>query len=236
LPDFKHKKHLFFDLDHTLWDYERNCFAGLELLYNQHELQNEGIPSVQDFYDCFFVVNKKLWELYDTYQISSAELRLKRFRGVFEYFGSDNFALADSLGEVYIDITHRMPHLLAGAKELLDYLAPNYTMHIITNGFEAIQHGKLKYSGIAHYFTEVITSEGVDAKKPQLKMFEAALAKANTNKEAAIMIGDNPIADIHGALQAGWDAIWYNNIQQKSNFTIEPNVTVTTLVELKQFF
>ena len=114
----------------------------------------------------------------------------------------------------------------------MDYLNLNYNLHIITNGFKEVQHGKLVNSKINTYFKTVTNSEMVGVKKPNPKIFDFALQVANANAEQSIMIGDNYEADVLGAINIGMDAIFFdiNNIQLNNNIK-----QVDNLYGLKKF-
>ena len=151
---FHHKKQLFFDLDHTLWDYNTNCVDAIEDLYEIYNLEELGVSSAKALSDQFFITNDRLWDLYDSRQITAQELRHRRFREIFEILQIKGAHICDELNDAYLDISPQKPHLINGAKALLEYLKPKYKMHIITNGFDGIQSKKLNSSGINHFFEQ----------------------------------------------------------------------------------
>lgn len=197
-------KHVFFDLDHTLWDYNRNA---QETLFEIFENLNAGSNiSFKKFINTFYDVNDKLWYKYNQGLVDREYLRKSRFSTMFSKVGID-VAKAEESSDYFIAHCSSKPHLIPHAKTALDYLTRKYQLHIITNGFDDIQPKKLKYSGIADYFDKVITSESSKARKPSSEIFQFAIDKANTNKEESVMIGDNPRADIHGARDFGMRTI-----------------------------
>ena len=113
-------------------------------------------------------------------------------------------------------------------------LNKNYELHLITNGFEKVQHSKLKYSGLDIFFKEVITSEGSNSLKPNKEIFEFAFQKANANPASSIMIGDTIDVDIQGAINAGIDQVFVNHTGIST--AIKPTYTVTSLKELEGIF
>lgn len=203
-------KHLFFDLDHTLWDFDRNSAESLDELYDTFQLADAGIASAEEFSRHFIAINRKLWADFDKNLITHSYIREHRFPMVFRSLGIDESAVDADLNAEYLRLLPRKPHLLESARELLDYLKDRYTMHIITNGFAEIQAVKMDSSEIAHYFTYVVTSENANAKKPDPLVFQYALNISGASVAESLMIGDNYEADILGAKSVGLDTVFYN--------------------------
>ncbi|MFN8354076.1 MAG: YjjG family noncanonical pyrimidine nucleotidase [Spirosomataceae bacterium] len=225
-------KHLFFDLDHTLWDYERNAAESLSEMYLDYQLAGLGIGSAEAFVESFRKVNEEVWYLYDNDIITQQELRHRRFRQVFDSFGVSDHSLCDELNAEYLRRSPQKPHLIEFAKEILDYLQPNYIMHLITNGFDEIQGTKLRSSGITHYFVEVITSQRAQAKKPSPAIFDYAVSLVGVPKAECLMIGDNWETDIKGAIAAQMDVVHYN--PDHKSIPAEPTHTIRHLRELME--
>ena len=202
--------HLFFDLDHTLWDFDRNSAECIAELFDTFQLADLGIPSAEEFSRHFIAINKQLWADYDKNIIEHGYIRKHRFPMVFRALGVDESAVHVDLNAEYLRLLPRKPHLLESAREILDYLKERYTMHIITNGFAEIQAVKMQSSEIAHYFTHVITSENANAKKPDPLVFQYAMEISGTNARESLMIGDNYEADILGAKSVRLDTVFYN--------------------------
>jgi putative hydrolase of the HAD superfamily len=222
-------KHVFFDLDHTLWDFEKNS----ELTFDKIFKDNAIAVNMDDFLAIYKPLNLKYWKLYRNEKVSKEELRYSRLKNSFDavnYEISDQ--LIDKLAEEYIENLANFNHLFDGTFELLDYLKDKYRLHIITNGFEEIQSKKMINSKIYHYFDQVITSESVGVKKPNSRVFEYALEVANAKKENSVMIGDSLEADIRGALSAGLQAIHcdFDNVK----LTDEDFISVNSLLEIKE--
>jgi YjjG family noncanonical pyrimidine nucleotidase len=209
-------KHLFFDLDHTLWDFDRNSAESIAELYKQHRLGEFGIESPEAFSEAFISVNRKLWRAFDLNEITHAYIREKRFSLVLSALGLDDLTESSGRGfpdlnEGYLQLLPRKAHLTDAARDLLDHLHGRYEMHIITNGFDDIQALKLASSEIAHYFTHVVTNEKSGGyKKPDPRIFEYALTLAGASVPESLMIGDNYEADIQGAQAVGLDTVFYN--------------------------
>ena len=208
-------KHLFFDLDHTLWDFDRNSSESIAELFDTFRLADAGIASADEFSRHFIAINRQLWADYDKNLIEHSYIRQHRFPLVFKSLGIDESAVSADLNEEYLRLLPRKPHLLDSARELLDYLHGRYTMHIITNGFAEIQAIKMDSSEIAHYFTHVVTSENANAKKPDPLVFQYAMEISGTTATESLMIGDNYEADILGAKGVGLDTVFYNLFGQQ---------------------
>jgi putative hydrolase of the HAD superfamily len=232
--------HLFFDLDHTLWDFEANARATLAELYDSLELKERGIHDFGLFYRNYLVHNDKLWERYRNGYIKQDELRVKRMWLALLDFKIADDKLAQEMNVRFLDMLPTRTLLFPYTKEILQYLADkNYQLHLITNGFEKIQHSKLKYSGLDIYFREVITSEGSNSLKPQKEIFEFAFRKASAKPEESIMIGDTIEVDILGAINAGIDQVHVNHLTKEpvpvADKTL-PTYTVYSLKELEDIF
>jgi len=201
---------IFFDLDHTLWDYETNASSTLVDLYDKYELDHRYAVNQEDFIQSFKTVNHALWDLYDTGQITRNVIREERFSRVLRQLGIENNSLAYQLSTDYILQSPRKSALLPNVIETIQYLYKKYPLYIITNGFDDIQETKLNASGIHHYFLSVISSEKAGHKKPAAEIFNFALHLSGYQARESIMIGDNLLTDISGANNAGIDCVYYN--------------------------
>jgi putative hydrolase of the HAD superfamily len=223
-------EHVFFDLDHTLWDFEKNSDLAFQKVFEKQKI----IIDLDKFLEVYKPLNLEFWRLYREEKITKSELRYRRLKNTFDAI---NFEISDDLIDIiaieYIDFLPHFNHLFAGTFEILDYLKDKYDLHIITNGFEEIQAKKMASSKILDYFDVIVTSESVGVKKPNPRVFEFALEKANATKNNSIMIGDSIEADIYGAINSGIKAI-HCNFDNKTidNSDIE---SITALNELKQY-
>ena len=225
-------KDLFFDLDHTLWDFETNSKETIQELYNTYHLADLGIVDFDGFYDTYSAHNHRLWDRYTKGFIKQEELRWKRVYLSLLDFKVANEKLSKEMSQAYLEILPNKQHLFPYTIEILDYLKEKqYKMHLITNGFESVQFKKIKNSGIADYFIEVITSEASNSLKPHKDIFEYALKNTNATVTESIMIGDNESADIQGGINIGMDTIFVNHIQATP--TIPATYTITHLKELE---
>ena len=223
-------QHIFFDLDHTLWDFEKNS----NLTFKEILIKEDVRCDLEDFLKVYSPINFKYWKLYRDEQISKEILRYGRLKDTFDLL---NYQIDDAsihrLSEDYIRILPSYNHLFDGAIELLEYLKPNYKLHIITNGFEEVQSLKLEKSGIRKYFDAIVTSESVGVKKPNPKVFNHSLELVKTTSENSIMIGDNLEADIIGALNCGIQSIHFNIHNEK--YEAKNYISVSSLLEIKQY-
>lgn len=201
--------HVFFDLDHTLWDFRANSRATLAELYSDLELEAAGVPSAAELIACYEEVNEMLWARYEAGHLPKDVLRVLRFRNTLMHFGVHAKGLANTMGHEYLERCPRKSALMPGTSELLQELHGRMRMHIITNGFQEVQAIKLTASGIGHYFDVVLTSEAAGASKPDPRIFARALRDAKASPEQSIMVGDNALADMAGARQAGWDHVHF---------------------------
>ena len=226
---FHHKKHIFFDLDHTLWDFDKNSALTFEKIFKLNNLDID----LDSFLKVYIPINLQYWKLYREEKIDKKSLKFARLNDAFKALDLEVSArIVHKLSDDYITYLSTFNHLFPDTIALLEYLQPNYTLHIITNGFKEVQHGKLNQSHIDHYFQTVTNSEMVGVKKPNPKIFKHALHMAKATAEESLMIGDNLEADIMGALNFGMDAICFNYHKETLASDI---IGVDHLSELKMY-
>jgi len=222
-------EHIFFDLDHTLWDFDRNSELTFQKIF---ELNNISV-NLSEFLEVYVPLNLHYWKLYREEKIDKASLRYRRLNDVFTKLDVPvKMSMIYKLSEDYIKYLTTFNHLFDGTTEILEYLQAKYKLHIITNGFKEVQSGKLKSSNIEQYFKTVTNSEMVGVKKPNPKIFNHALGVARARPDNSIMIGDNYEADILGALNVGFDVICFNYHRESLENGIKQ---VDDLLELKRF-
>lgn len=229
----KQYTHIFFDLDHTLWDFETNSLQTLHDLYTEMKLNEKATGDFDHFHTTYHHHNAIYWDRFRKGFINREELRWKRmWRTLVDYKITDE-NLAKSMSERYLEILPTKTNLFPDCREVLDYLKEkSYPMHLITNGFEKTQHQKIRNSKIDHYFQEVITSEQAGIMKPHAAIFEYALSKTNARADQSIMIGDTLDVDILGAVQAGLDSAYFNPAHPPTP-EIQPTYVLNGLIELK---
>ena len=225
-------EHLFFDLDRTLWDFEKSARQAFEEMFEIHKLGDLGIENWEEFHTRYEIHNHELWDLYREGKIEKEILMWKRFSDTLEEYGIDDFELANKLGNTYVSISPRKVNLYPYALEILEYLHPKYQMHIITNGFQEVQNIKLETSGMDQYFSTLITSEKAGVKKPDPAIFEYALDKTGANPGNSLMIGDDYEVDILGADHVGMDQVFFDPEHQS---TVNGSTyKISSLAELKE--
>lgn len=226
-------RHLFFDLDHTLWDFETNSRKVLNILFNEFRLNEKSIPDAFTFQMHFERHNEKFWERYRKGQINREELRLKRFWHTLLDFKIKDYDLAETISHTYLNLLLEQSRLMPYTKEILNYcLEKGYHLHLITNGFESVQKTKLKNSGIDGYFQSITTSQNCGYLKPQPEIFEFALKVASAAIPESLMIGDALEADILGAQNIGIDQVFFNS--RKIDHAEKPTYEITELKSLKK--
>lgn len=228
-------KHLFFDLDHTLWDFDANAKFTLFDLYETLGLRERGVNDFEVFYKNYLEHNHVLWTKYREGKIQQAELRVKRMRLALLDFKIGDDALAETMSKRFLELLPTRNVLFPYAIEILNYLAgKNYRMHLITNGFEEVQHHKINNSKISHYFEEVFTSERCMSLKPNKEIFKFALDFTKADIRESIMLGDDLEADVIGASKAGLDQVYINHHKKPHDF--KPTYEVFSLKELEKIF
>lgn len=226
-------KDLFFDLDHTLWDFELNSKETMQELYSTHHIAALGITDFDAFFNIYTAHNHRLWDRYSKGYIKQEELRWKRIYLSLLDFKIANEQLSKKISLEFLQILPTKKKLFPHTIEILNYLKEkDYKMHLITNGFESVQMQKIKNADIAHYFTEVVTSETSNSLKPNKEIFEFALKTANATLSESIMIGDNETADIQGGINIGMDTVFVNHLNVAP--TLPATYTITHLKELEE--
>ena len=228
-------RHLFFDLDHTLWDFETNAKQTLATLYETHQLNEKGVSGFDAFFERYSYHNERLWDRYTKGFIKQEELRWKRMWLALLDFKLADEKLSKQLSVEFLEHLPSRRALFPYTIEILQYLRDKqYKMHLVTNGFESVQHSKLKYSGLLPYFEAVITSEASNSLKPNKEIFDYALKTAGATVEESIMIGDNQDADIQGGINAGLDTVFVNHLGVTPH--VQATYEVRHLKELENIF
>ncbi len=208
-------KHVFFDLDHTLWDFDKNSQEALNEIYNSLHL-DQYILSFDRFLKKYREINNRYWHLYSQNKVTKEQVRNDRFVDTLSFFNIDQpTELGHIISEKYVTLSPTKTNLFPDTHDVLKALSKTYKLHIITNGFVEVQHIKLKNSNLKTYFDVVVCSEETGKKKPHKDVFNLALQKAKAKPENALMVGDNLEADVLGSQKAGMSSIWFNPTNQK---------------------
>jgi putative hydrolase of the HAD superfamily len=226
-------RHLFFDLDHTLWDFEKNATETLHTLYERHDFARYGTFTADQFISVYSDINQALWRLYQSNKITQSQLREARFTRTLTRLGMAEEHIPTSISAEFTDILPQKSAVFPFTHEVLDYLKPKYRLHLITNGFNDVQGIKLSSSNLTHYFEEVITSEESGCLKPDPRMFRHALERTGATAAESLMIGDNLECDVLGAYNAGIDQVYFN--PDKRRHFNQTTRGISCLSELKAF-
>lgn len=230
----KNYKHIFFDLDHTLWDFDKNAEETLNELYHSYKLCDLGLHSCDIFIETYTVNNHRLWADYHLGKISKAVLRETRFKQTFIDLGLSEEHIPHQFEDDYINICPTKTNLFPHAHETLAYLQDKYALHLISNGFKESTEYKIKNTGLGVYFRNVFISEIIGINKPDKAIFQHAVDVAGADVPSSVMIGDSLEADVRGAINFGMDAIYFN-----PHFTEKPqdvNQQINHLKELVELF
>ena len=216
-------EHIFFDLDHTLWDFEKNSIATMQQVYNELSLLEKVIEDFDSFYKIYHDINEMMWAKYRTKQISRNDLRWKRMYDSLANFKIIDETLSHKMSDLYLQILPKQKHVFPHTIEILEYCkTKNYSIHLITNGFELTQYEKIKNAGIDEFIDKMITSEQAMSMKPYKEIFNYAFLLTGAKAHNSIMIGDSYEADIEGAMNVNMDQIFFN--PEKKNKRRKPYV------------
>jgi putative hydrolase of the HAD superfamily len=223
-------KHLFFDLDDTLWDHEKNAAKALGKIFAELNLGVYLQVDFSEFFKIYREVNYELWSLYYKKQISKELMRGKRFNDVFKRFGFEDPELASQLGSAFSQRGPLGKILKENCLETLSYLQTRYDLHIISNGFSEHQHVKIDSCGLRPFFKHILISDEHQLIKPEIAFFRLAEKLAGADPSECVMIGDSIESDIAGAINAGWHCV-HITAEEFSH----PGITISKLSELRNY-
>lgn len=224
--------HILFDLDHTLWDFEKNSTEMLNELFIKYNLQDTLNTTIKQFNEEYQIINQAMWTKYNKGTLSKDEMRLIRFDSLLRKFGLRDPELAIQLNDEYIENCPKKGHVIDGTEHILKYLKQDYCIHIISNGFEETTKNKLEHSIIGQYIDHYITSESANSTKPKSDIFLKLLQKVNGRNSDCIMIGDNYNTDIMGAKRMNMDHIFFNPTNWSHNHKVD--YEITQLIQIKE--
>ncbi len=222
--------HIYFDLDRTLWDFNKNSSDTLLQIIDHFSLDSQ-VTDPNVFIDSFHHINEHLWGDYRKGKIKKYDLRLERFRRLLARYGIEDVSVADKLSSYYLNNCPLKGALIQNSKEILQYLSPKYRLYILSNGFYDVQMTKMINSGISRYFVKLFTSDRIGYSKPKAGIFEYAIRSENAKKEQSLVIGDDVVNDIQGAKNVTIDQVFFN--PKKIVSAIVPTYEIGDLIELK---
>lgn len=236
---------IFFDLDDTLWNFSANSEKSLRKLYDISPILRKLFPDRDEFIDIYHTNNHLMWDFYAKGLVTTKELKVERWRRTlatrqFEVLT----AVCEELDRNYLHILARQEEKIAGIKEMLQSLTKKYLVAVLSNGFQKTQYEKLHYSGLEKYITRTVVSEEIGINKPNPAIFDYAIAETGATSPY-LMVGDNAITDVYGAMKAGWHAIWFNpsgkpwpvNSEQMKEDGVDPDLLyriVGNVFEMKE--
>lgn len=217
--------HIFFDLDHTLWDFDKNAEETLHELYSSYQLKDLGIYSVDDFISVYTEHNHRLWRDYHNGIISKEQLRASRFKITFEHFGLEESKIPHQFEVDYVTICPTKTNLFEGTHDVLSALKDKYQLHIITNGFLESQTMKMERTNINQYFKHIFVSEVIGLYKPDVALFKHALEVVDGEAGSSLMVGDSLEADVLGAKNAGIDQVYFNPLKAAHSYSVTHEIS-----------
>ena len=226
-------RNLFFDLDDTIWAFSQNARNTFEEVYHKYNF-NQYFDSFEHYYSLYQQRNTELWLEYGEGKITKEELNSQRFLFPLQSVGVNDETLAKHYSEDFFAIIPTKSGLMPHAKEVLEYLAPNYNLYILSNGFRELQFRKMQSAGVDQYFKKVILSEDLGVLKPWPEIFHFALSATQSDLRRSLMIGDSWDNDITGASGVGMHQVYYN-IAQRTDLPFKPTYQIKDLKELMHF-
>lgn len=211
-------KHLFFDLDNTLIDFQANAREAFQEIFTQFGLDAKSFR-LDKFLDAFSKHNEYYWMEYRSGRIKKDHLQSERFIMTFREMGIHDRQLANKVGNKYIEIAPQKTNLFDHVHDTLLYLKSKYNLYILTNGFAEIQLKKIAGCSLQKYFGRLFIAEMVGYQKPDKRFFEYAVKSIHAHKKECLMTGDDPDADIAGASNAGIDQVFFNPQGKTISFT-----------------
>ena len=230
---FSNIKYLFFDWDNTVWDFSANSKLAMIECYEKFHLEKHFGP-IENFLPEYYVVNDGLWSDYRKLKITKEELIRTRFNQTFKNLGLDDFELSMKVNEAYLDATTYKKELVPGAEEMLKTLkSRGYKLYVITNGFLEVQKRKMRNSGIEHLFNDSIISDEAGALKPSRAFFDYAFNKSGADPAQTLVIGDDPDADIAGAVEYGLKCVFFNRKGKECAYKVDAEISdLNSLIDM----
>lgn len=231
--NLRNYKHLFFDLDNTLWDFKANSKEAFYEVFSKLGLLSR-IVDFERFLQIYEMYNEHLWTEYRKGKVNKDHMRAERIVLTFQEFGIDDAEMVKKTNELYLQTAPRKTNLFPDVHETLQYLSRNYNLYILTNGFAEVQLQKISSCELQKYFKKIFMAEMVGFQKPDRRFFEYAIKSVHAHKNECLIIGDDPEADIRGGVNAGIDQVYFNTGNKSCKLT--PTYEIRSLRELMTIF
>lgn len=219
-------KHLFFDIDNTLLDFNQAEEDALRMMF-----EALGIAYHHEILTDYRRINGALWQRHETENLPIKEVLNTRFAKLFETYGQT--VDGEKMERQYRKLLEEGHDLMPNAMAILDALS-DYPLYIVTNGVKATQHKRLKLAGIHDKFEGIFISSEIGYQKPNPMFFEKAFSTiSNFDPKLALIIGDTLGADILGGNNVGVDTVWYNPHRKENTSEIQPTFEIHDLMALQ---
>ncbi|WP_042351366.1 YjjG family noncanonical pyrimidine nucleotidase [Bacillus massiliigorillae] len=217
---------ILFDVDDTLLDFGISQQNAL-----QHTFMAFSLPTgMTDYAPLYKEISNGLWRELEQGRITLSELKVERFRRLFEARQLE--IDADAFNNMYLDSLGKQIHPLPGAIELCERLM-DYRLAVITNGFTDVQKARFSHPPFDHTFEQLIISEETGFQKPQIEIFDYAFAKLHiTDKSKVLMVGDSLTSDVQGGINYGIDTCWFNPHGKENTLGITPTYEIRDLMDV----
>jgi 2-haloacid dehalogenase len=210
---------LLFDADDTLFNFPKAEANALKWT-----LEQAGLPFQPEFVGLYARFNQQVWQEFERGEVTSLELRVKRFRLFFNETHLEGDPQAVS--PLYLRNLALGTDLLEGADEVVHTVKGHYHLALVTNGLKDVQRPRLEGSTLRNCFEKVFISEEIGAAKPSRKYFNAVFHEiGQPPRESVLLIGDSLTSDMRGGVDYGIDTCWYNPKGKKTDLPITAQIT-----------
>ncbi|QQK08319.1 YjjG family noncanonical pyrimidine nucleotidase [Miniphocaeibacter halophilus] len=219
-------KALFFDIDDTIFDFEKCSLAAFEESFKICDLHYS-----KSIYELYREISKDLWKKQKSGEISVQDVLNTRFKILFEKLNLNSSyykfqkVFEKNLGKQFIT----EPNVY----EVISSLYKKYKIYAASNGILEMQINRLKHANLLDYFTDLFVSDDIGYDKPSDNFFKECLKRSNLEAREILFIGDSLQADIIGAKNNNIDTCWYNINGYEKPKDLEVNYIITNLIVLK---
>ncbi|HUT82305.1 MAG TPA: HAD family hydrolase [Candidatus Bathyarchaeia archaeon] len=229
MNNFNEIKVITFDGDGTLWDFEKVMRHSLKfVLAALNEIDSEAGSKLD--VDMLIVIRNKVAKDLKGITTNLEDIRLQAFIQTLNYIGRPNEELAKFLNEIYLKHRFEDIELFDDVLQTLTQLKKKYTIGLLSNGSSYPDR-----CGLENIFNFVIFSQDFGIEKPDPRIFEITMKKAQCKVPEILHIGDSLETDIQGAKNVGIKNIWLNRNNVKNNQHFKPDREITSLIELLDF-